>query len=642
MLKKFKLISLTLIISLIFGSVFSFAAAWASDPIDPNNPVISVRYDELTGNGTLSDVRKLSVKPEKGSISGKVILDGRLYEMNKTYVAPAIHQNEEGFFINETDVYEFHAIGGQTPIMAPDGTYGGPYIYDYELIKTSKHPAGSHVLTVRHKDNIEKQIVEKYLVNGVEVSKAEYEKSKVGAYKEKSSTKYVKDISETLTNTTETYTGFTEKQDTITWSDGSTETVIRAVCNFQIDEYYTVLQEYLKTYELTVETPSSYTIIWKNWDNSLLKTDTVKAGVLPSYSGTPTRPEDSNYTYTFKGWAPSVTAARANTTYTAQYTAIPKSSGTTYYTITWKNWDNSILKTDTVKAGVKPSYSGTPTRPEDSNYTYTFKGWTPSVTAASANTTYTAQYTATPKSSGTTYYTITWKNWDGSILKTQTVDKGTKPSYSGTPTRPSDSNYTYTFKGWSPTIVAANANATYTAQYTAVPKTSTTKYTITWKNWDGSVLKTQTVSKGTKPSYSGTPTRPADSKYTYTFKGWSPTVVAANSNATYTAQYTAVAKTVVQGLNIKVNILTPKAAKKGFTAKWKKVSKTNLKKISGYQIQYSTDKNFVSSRTVKAGKKATSKKFSKLKGKTYYYVRIRVYNGSKFGPWSTVKKIKTK
>jgi len=508
MLKKFKLISLTLIISLIFGSVFSFAAAWASDPIDPNNPVISVRYDELTGNGTLSDVRKLSVKPEKGSISGKVILDGRLYEMNKTYVAPAIHQNEEGFFINETDVYEFHAIGGQTPIMAPDGTYGGPYIYDYELIKTSKHPAGSHVLTVRHKDNIEKQIVEKYLVNGVEVSKAEYEKSKVGAYKEKSSTKYVKDISETLTNTTETYTGFTEKQDTITWSDGSTETVIRAVCNFQIDEYYTVLQEYLKTYELTVETPSSYTIIWKNWDNSLLKTDTVKAGVLPSYSGTPTRPEDSNYTYTFKGWAPSVTAARANTTYTAQYTAIPKSSGTTYYTITWKNWDNSILKTDTVKAGVKPSYSGTPTRPEDSNYTYTFKGWTPSVTAASANTTYTAQYTATPKSSGTTYYTIIWKNWDGSILKTQTVDKGTKPSYSGTPTRPSDSNYTYTFKGWSPTIVAANANATYTAQYTAVPKTSTTKYTITWKNWDGSVLKTQTVSKGTKPSYSGTPTRP--------------------------------------------------------------------------------------------------------------------------------------
>ena len=642
MLKKFKLISLTLIISLIFGSVFSFAAAWASDPIDPNNPVICVRYDELTGNGTLSDARKLSIKPEKGSISGKVILDGRLYEMNKTYVAPAIHQNEDGFFINNTDVYEFHAIGGQTPIMAPDGTYGGPYIYDYELIKTSKHPAGSHVLTVRHKDNIEKQIVEKYLVNGVEVSKAEYEKSKVGAYKEKSSTKYVKDISETLTNTTETYTGFTEKQDTITWSDGSTETVIRAVCNFQIDEYYTVLQEYLKTYELTVETPSSYTIIWKNWDNSLLKTDTVKAGVLPSYSGTPTRPEDSNYTYTFKGWAPSVTAARANTTYTAQYTAIPKSSGTTYYTITWKNWDNSILKTDTVKAGVKPSYSGTPTRPEDSNYTYTFKGWTPSVTAASANTTYTAQYTATPKSSGTTYYTIIWKNWDGSILKTQTVDKGTKPSYSGTPTRPSDSNYTYTFKGWSPTIVAANANATYTAQYTAVPKTSTTKYTITWKNWDGSVLKTQTVSKGTKPSYSGTPTRPADSKYTYTFKGWSPTVVAANSNATYTAQYTAVAKTVVQGLNIKVNILTPKAAKKGFTAKWKKVSKTNLKKISGYQIQYSTDKNFVSSRTVKAGKKATSKKFSKLKGKTYYYVRIRVYNGKKFGPWSTVKKIKTK
>ena len=387
--------------------------------------------------------------------------------------------------------------------------------------------------------------------------------------------------------------------------------------------------------------PTYYTITWKNWDSSVLKTESVLKGVTPSYSGTPTRPDDSNYTYTFKGWSPAVTAASANVTYTAQYTATAKPSNPTYYTITWKNWDNSVLKTESVLKGVTPSYSGTPTRPDDSNYTYTFKGWSPAVSAANASATYTAQYKATPKTT-TQKYTITWKNWDGSVLSTQSVEKGAMPSYSGTPTRPADSSYTYSFTGWSPAITAATANATYTAQYKSTPKPSTQTYTIIWKNWNGSVLKTQTVNKGTTPSYSGTPTRPADSNYTYTFKGWSPTVTAANANATYTAQYTAKAKTVSPKLSVSVKILTPKAAKKAFTAKWKKVSKANLKKIAGYQIQYSTNKNFISSRTIKAGKKATSKKIKGLKAKTYYYVRIRAYNGSKFGPWSTVRRIKTK
>ena len=64
-----------------------------------------------------------------------------------------------------------------------------------------------------------------------------------------------------------------------------------------------------------------------------------------------------------------------------------------------------------------------------------------------------------------------------------------------------------------------------------------TSITITWKNWDGSILKTTTVQEGTTPSYGGTPTRPDDS-FTYTFKGWSPSIVAATRNATYTAEYT--------------------------------------------------------------------------------------------------------
>ena len=71
-----------------------------------------------------------------------------------------------------------------------------------------------------------------------------------------------------------------------------------------------------------------------------------------------------------------------------------------------------------------------------------------------------------------------------------------------------------------------------------------TMYTVTWKNWDGTVLKTDTnVANGTTPSYSGaTPTKPSDASYNYTFNGWSPAITAVNgANQTYTAQFTATA-----------------------------------------------------------------------------------------------------
>ena len=71
-------------------------------------------------------------------------------------------------------------------------------------------------------------------------------------------------------------------------------------------------------------------------------------------------------------------------------------------------------------------------------------------------------------------------------------------------------------------------------------------YTVTWKNYDGSVLETDTgVVHGTTPTYNGaTPGQPEDENFTYTFNGWSPAPQAVTGDAEYIAQFTAVSKRV--------------------------------------------------------------------------------------------------
>ena len=98
-------------------------------------------------------------------------------------------------------------------------------------------------------------------------------------------------------------------------------------------------------------------------------------------------------------------------------------------------------------------------------------------------------------------------------------------------------------------------------------------------------------------------------------------------------------------------IINPKAVSlsktvkdtKGFKAKWKK----QTKEVTGYQIQYSTDKKFKKNlKTVVISKNKTTSKLIKAKSGKKYYVRIRTYkkvNGKKYySSWSKTKTIKVK
>lgn len=86
-------------------------------------------------------------------------------------------------------------------------------------------------------------------------------------------------------------------------------------------------------------------------------------------------------------------------------------------------------------------------------------------------------------------YNVIWRNWDGSWLDITRDVYDVLPVYEGsTPQRPSDDSYFYVFSGWTPEIKVVNADAEYTAVYSAYPLLK-----ITSSPADQSVLKDKQV-----------------------------------------------------------------------------------------------------------------------------------------------------
>ena len=286
-------------------------------------------------------------------------------------------------------------------------------------------------------------------------------------------------------------------------------------------------QTYTATY---TNGTNQYEVIFQNEDGTELQRSNVTYGETPKYNGaTPTKAATAEFTYTFAGWSPAITMVEGAQTYTATYTSVKNQ-----YEITFQNEDGTILQLTNVTYGETPIYNGvTPTKPATAEFTYTFAGWSPSITAVTGAQTYTATYT-----NGTNQYEVIFKNEDGTVLQRSNVTYGETPKYNGeTPVKETTAEYTYTFAGWSPAITMVEGAQTYTATYTSVKN----QYEITFQNEDGTILQLTNVTYGETPIYNGvTPTKPATAEFTYTFAGWSPTISPVTGSQTYTATFNVV------------------------------------------------------------------------------------------------------
>lgn len=253
-----------------------------------------------------------------------------------------------------------------------------------------------------------------------------------------------------------------------------------------------------KFVENEASTDEYFTVTFCTYDSSIIKSEKVAKG------GNATPPTSvTRDGYTFTGWDKIYSNVQGNVVTTAQFV---KGTSDEYFTVVFCNYDDSVLKSESVKKGSNATPPTTVTREG-----YTFTGWDDGYSNIIKNTTITAQF-----SEGTSdkYYKVDFCNYDGSVVKSQKVKKGEDATPPTTVTREG-----YSFMGWDDGYSNITKDRTITAQFVITPsseKKEATYYTVSFYNFDGSIIKSQTVEKGQDATPPTTVVRDG-----YTFSGWS-------------------------------------------------------------------------------------------------------------------------
>ena len=176
------------------------------------------------------------------------------------------------------------------------------------------------------------------------------------------------------------------------------------------------------------------------------------------------------------------------------------------YTVTFKDYDGTLLKEEIVKKGDDAIAPNNPSREG-----YTFIGWNQDYTNIKKDIVVVAQYELINQGTSTKIYTVTFEDYDGTILKKETVQEGKNAIMPSDPER-----IGYNFIGWSQDFTNVTSNLIVIAQYEQKKQNEfIDAYTVTFVTNNDTTIENQKVKKGEKAIEPEKLT-----KYGYDFDGW--------------------------------------------------------------------------------------------------------------------------
>ena len=185
---------------------------------------------------------------------------------------------------------------------------------------------------------------------------------------------------------------------------------------------------------------NKYTVVFKNYDGTLLSQQIIEYGQTIMAPISPTREG-----YTFTKWNNDIPIkVTSNLEFTAEY--VEK-----IYTVVFKDHDGTVLKTEEVNHGSDVVAPVSPTRSG-----YTFTGWDKAFTNVTSDLEINAVYEINK-------YNVVFKDHDGTVLKTEEVNHGSDATAPVSPTRPG-----FTFTGWDKAFTNVTSDLEINAAYTAV------------------------------------------------------------------------------------------------------------------------------------------------------------------------------
>ena len=207
------------------------------------------------------------------------------------------------------------------------------------------------------------------------------------------------------------------------------------------------------------------------------------------------------------------------------------------YTVLWQNWDGTPIYSADYRYGEIPRFYELAYRESDlAGYRYELVGWDVPLEPVTCDVTYTAVFELVP-----IHFTVDMiASEGGSILH----DEGEEITCEETKTYRFEANEGYRIADVLVNGVSVGAVDTYTLteileDCSIEVRFERVSYTVTWKDWDGTVLQTETYYHGDEVVAITAPVRESDETYCYTFAGWDKEVTVCLGDIIYTATYTA-------------------------------------------------------------------------------------------------------